>query len=432
MKLQKKATIVTLLDTPAFGGAEQYTLDSSVFLNKNGHKIIIFTNNDHVKNRYKEYIKKNKLKNFKVHDLPYLLDAIGDWKGLTKFFLHAPGACLWFYKTLKNIVETEKKSNRKVVCLLVGFTDRLLFSPIIKKLKAKLIWVDIGPLQPVFKRNWGFPKLLYHLTKHLPDHFTTTSKFTLSSMIKIGKIKKENITLVYPGIKLYSKTQIEKFRKWGQIWRNKNLEKSKTSDKTKTTLIGFVGRMATENEVDLLIRAFAKTIKIKGTLSGSAMAQASLSSSGIHLLHLVIMGDGPEKKRFQKLAESLGISNNVTFTGFISTKEKFSILATCDLFVFPRAWDWDGFGITTIEAMSVGTPVISPKFGPQMEIVKNGVNGLNFTPHNANDLSKKIIKLCKNPELRNKFSKKGLETTKDNFSYQVMKKSLLSTIKKVD
>ncbi len=197
---QKKPAIVTLLDTPAFGGAEQYVWDCSKILNKHGHKIIIFTNNEHVKSRYKEFIQKDKIQNFEIHHLPYLLDAIGDWKGFVKFFLHAPKACYWFYKTLQKIQLKE----RDVVCMFVGFTDRLLFSPIVKFLKSKLIWVEIGPLPPVFQRNWGFPGLLYKLTKNLPDNCTTTSKYTLATMIKNGEIPKKKITLIYPGINLGS------------------------------------------------------------------------------------------------------------------------------------------------------------------------------------------------------------------------------------
>jgi glycosyltransferase involved in cell wall biosynthesis len=401
MRKTKKSTVVTLLDSSAFGGAEQYVLDATVFLNNHGHKILIFTNNDHVKKIYKQHLKKNKINNFEVLDLPYVLDAIGNWRGLVKFFLHLPQAGIWFYQTLRDIKAREKDT----ICFLVGFTDRLAFSPIIKKLNTKLIWVDIGPLQPVFKRNWGFPKLLYNLTKKFPDHFATTSKFTLESMVKIGKIPKDKIALIYPGIKLFTTTAINKYRKLGLSWRKKQVSGDAE------ILIGFVGRMALENEVGLLISAFAKARK-KTKLK----------------MQLVLIGDGPEKENFQKKAQAMGLDPFVTFAGFVSTADKFSILAACDLFVFPRAWSWDGFGITTIEAMSIGTPVISPRFGPQMEIVEDNENGLNFDPHNSDDLAEKIIALSENKRMREKFSKKGLQTVQDNFSYKIMKKNTLQTI----
>lgn len=403
-----KPTILTLLDTPAFGGAEQYVLDSSYILNKNGHKIIIFTNNTHVTTRYLEFIQKNKLKNFEIRTLPYLLDAIGNWKGLLKFFYHAPKACVWFYKTLQKINHDEPH----VVCWFAGFSDRLLFSPIVKALKGKLIWIEIGPLLPVFNRNWGFPKLLYMLTKRFADHHTTTSKYTLQTMIKNGGINKKNITLVYPGVATFSEQEIKTYKKLGKIWRKKKLQEGNNS---KRILVGFVGRLATENEVDVLINAIAK-----------------IKQSTTYPIHLVIIGDGPEKNNYQQLVKELGIWENVIFTGFVSSKEKFSILASCELFVFSRAWSWDGFGITTIEALTLGIPVISSNFGPQKEIVTHKKNGLLFKPKNSDDLAKKILFLAKSKKLRNYYGKIGQKTAQTQFSYAIMEKALLDALRKID
>ena len=397
-----KHTIVTLLDTPAYGGAEQYVLDSSEILNRNGHKTIIYTNNEQVKKRYLEFISKNKIKNFKVKQLPFVLDAIGNWKGLLKFFVHAPFACIWLYSELSTLQKTEKN----ILCWLVGFTDRLALSPIIKRLHIPLIWVDIGPLQPIFTRNWKFPEFLYKLTKKYPDHFTTTSQFTLKSMMQEANICKKNITLVYPGVHTFTQKQILHFKKKGNIWRKKNI--------TAEILVGFVGRMATENEVDLLLTAFAKSVQ-----------------QTKKRMQLVLIGDGPEKMRFEKLAANLAISDKVIFTGFVSAQKKFSILAACDVFVFSRAWSWDGFGITTIEAMSVGTPVITSNFGPQKEIVLHNFNGIHFKPHDAQDLAKKIILLANSKKLRKKISTHGIQTVHKNFSYKVMEDALLTALKKV-
>lgn len=402
-----KPTIVTLIDTPAYGGAEQYILDSSYILNKQGHKIIIFTNNDHVASRYLEFIQKKKLQDFEIRKLPYLLDAIGNWKGLIKFFYHAPKACCWMYTTLKTLRRTESS----VVCWFAGFSDRLLFSPIVKVLKSKLIWIEIGPLQPVFARNWGFPKLLYILTKKFADHHTTTSKYTLQSMINVGGINKKDITLVYPGVATFSAQEIKKYRQLGKNWRKKNvLEKNNL----KKVLVGFVGRLATENEVDVLIRAIA-------------IVRQNTSID----VHLVIIGDGPEKNNYQQLVRKLKIWDNVVFTGFVSTKQKFSILACCDLFVFSRSWSWDGFGITTIEALALRIPVISSNFGPQKEIIFHQKNGLLFKPKNSSDLAKKIIILAHQNLARKQYGKMGQATTQKQFSYTIMEKSLLSALQKV-
>lgn len=403
---QNQPTIITLLDTPAFGGAEQYVLDCSEILHQHGHKVLIFTNNAHVTERYLKYKKKKKLVNFEVRKLPYLLDAIGNWKGLLKFFFHAPRACVWFYRTLRQIKLQEQQQENKVLCLFVGFSDRLLFSPLVKFLRTPLIWIEFGPLPPVFKRNWGFPKLLYMLTKRYPDHHITTSKYTRSTMVTNGGISPHSISLVYPGVNLFTKQEVAKLKTKGEKIRKKITQAE--------ILIGFVGRMATETEVDVLIRAFATALP---TVKKS--------------MHLVLMGDGPEKNRFEKLAKKLNVSQHCTFTGFVSTDQKFSTLAASDIFVFPRAWSWEGFGITTIEALSVETAVITPKFGPQKEIVTHMKNGLNFKAHDHSTLALQIIKLAGSKKLRSQLAHAGFKTVNKQFTSKLMEESLLRAVNRV-
>lgn len=74
----------------------------------------------------------------------------------------------------------------------------------------------------------------------------------------------------------------------------------------------------------------------------------------------------------------------------MSEKQKQIVLASADLFIFPRAWNLDGFGMTTIEALALGTTVLTTDFGPQREIVVNAKQGFRYRPHDTIDLAKKI------------------------------------------
>lgn len=181
--------------------------------------------------------------------------------------------------------------------------------------------------------------------------------------------------------------------------------------------------MAQENEVALLIMAFKKVLSY---FNSTANHVADLD------IHLVIIGDGPDKSDYVQLAKDLKIDDKITFTGFVTTQKKFQILSICELFVFSRSWSWDGFGMTTIEAMSVKVPVISPNFGPQKEIVNNLKNGLNFKSKNINDLAKQIIKLAKSEKLRQQFSKNGYQTAVKKFSYSQTEMALLTAISKAE
>lgn len=369
--------IFSLLDTPAFGGAEQYLLSHLIHLSREGYPIVVATNNAQVKKIYQQEIKRQKVPQFKVITAPYLLDAIGNWKGLVKFFLALPAAWWWCYQTLRELSATYPQ----VICYWPGFSDRLVFSPLAKWFACQLVWIEIGPLEPTFAKNHGFPGWLYHRVKHLPDQFVTTSKYTRQSMVTTGDLPQSAITLLYPGVKLHTAIEMNTLQSNGRRWR-------KQHHLTEKTLIAWVGRLALENELELLLEAF----------------HGLQEQLGPAKLHLLIIGDGPEKNHYQKLAAELGITDHLTWTGFVDETTKFSLLAASDMFVFTRAWNIDGFGMTTIEALSVGLPVITSRFGPQLEIVRHRQTGLLFTPHNSTSLAKQLALLIQDKKLRHQLA----------------------------
>lgn len=327
--------IFSLLDTPAYGGAEEYLLTALFHFQATGRNVVLATNNSQVKAKCEGKIV--------AIDLPYRLDAIGNWKGLVKYFIALPGAIVWLIRTIWKFQEP-------VTCLFPGYTDRLSFSPLVKWLNCKLIWLEYGPLEPTFVRNHGFPKFLYAIGRSFPDKVVTISQWTKKSLIRIGKIPSEKIQIIYPGVEAN--------------------EGKREKVKGKRFTIVTVARLAKEKEIDLLLRAWSK----------------------IDYSHakLIIVGDGPERKYLEELAKDLHITNSVTFTGFVPTQKKYQLLADADLFVFPSAWELEGFGMTTVEAMAAGLPVITTGFGPQSEIVVDGKTGWYFRPHDSDDLAERI------------------------------------------
>lgn len=85
---------------------------------------------------------------------------------------------------------------------------------------------------------------------------------------------------------------------------------------------------------------------------------------------LTVVGDGPERAALQKLA-----GPNVTFTGICSQKELVSLLCSAEAFVFPGL---DDFGITPIEAMAAGCPVIAYKAGGALDYIVPNKTGVFF------------------------------------------------------
>ena len=118
-----------------------------------------------------------------------------------------------------------------------------------------------------------------------------------------------------------------------------------------------VGRLYPQKDYPVLIRAFAQVRKVRPA-------------------RLVILGDGPEKQNLQTLIHELGIEADVALLGFV--ENPYAYMARAGVFTLSSAWE--GLPTVIIEAMAVGTPVISTncKSGPA-EILADGKYGL-LTP----------------------------------------------------
>jgi glycosyltransferase involved in cell wall biosynthesis len=99
-------------------------------------------------------------------------------------------------------------------------------------------------------------------------------------------------------------------------------------------------------------------------------------------LPLKIIGDGPEKKKLQKKAKS-----NIEFVGLVSDKKLKDYYAHCQAFIFPQEED---FGITAVEAMAAGRPVIAYQAGGALEIIQPGITGLFFKEQTTDCLIKAL------------------------------------------
>jgi glycosyltransferase involved in cell wall biosynthesis len=83
---------------------------------------------------------------------------------------------------------------------------------------------------------------------------------------------------------------------------------------------------------------------------------AFLASCG-HEMPLTIVGDGPERAALERLADRLGITSFVRFTGAVRSADVPSYLARADLMIFPA--QGEGFGLVAAEALMAGVPVVA-------------------------------------------------------------------------
>ena len=86
---------------------------------------------------------------------------------------------------------------------------------------------------------------------------------------------------------------------------------------------------------------------------------------------LVMVGDGPDRVEAEAEAQMLGVERTVHFLGKIDVVAP--LLAGADLFLLPS--QSESFGLSALEALASGTPVVGSKAGGLVEVVKEGVTG---------------------------------------------------------
>lgn len=128
------------------------------------------------------------------------------------------------------------------------------------------------------------------------------------------------------------------------------------------------------------------------------------------ILHI---GGNGETTPLQNIIKEHNLSNIVQFEGWVSGDKKVELLNNADVFILPSYTE--GLPISILEAMSYSLPVITTPVGGIPEVVKDGENGLLFTPGDKDALYKAIDKLAINKGLQEDMGKKSYNLVQPHF-----------------
>ena len=125
---------------------------------------------------------------------------------------------------------------------------------------------------------------------------------------------------------------------------------------------------------DCLLASAGRLVGWKGTrVVIEALAQLPPRFRGL------VIGEGPEEQRLRELAGTLGIGDRVRFIGRVPHAELPLVLSQCNLFAQPSIGE-EAFGISVVEAMACGLPVLASNNGGLPEIVVEGETGHLLPP----------------------------------------------------
>ena len=202
------------------------------------------------------------------------------------------------------------------------------------------------------------------------------------------------------------------------LQRFKKLNKKKARElrkisKDEITLL-YVGRLDHRKGIEVTIRALPKVVK-------------EFNKEGKTVKFIVIGGkigkrgdksDIKEKERLEEIAENLGVKENIAFKGKRDQEKLKQYYSAADIFI--TAPYYEPFGMTALETMRCGTPIIASDVGGLPYLIKNRKNGLLFPPGKHSSLSNRIIKLQKDEELQEKLSESGEAMIKERYGWKVV------------
>ncbi len=217
------------------------------------------------------------------------------------------------------------------------------------------------------------------------DMVLAVSMSVVNSLVDIEGIPPSKITLLPNGVDL---------NEFNPANIHTNDIKKSLGIPSSSKIVGMVARLHKHKDHETLLYAMSDIIKNEPETT------------------LVLVGDGPEKKKLQKLSEKLTISKNVIFTGY--RKDVPELTSLFDIAVLSSKTE--GFGISLLEAMAMEKPVVATSTGGTVDIVADGVNGFLVPPCDTASLKETIIKILKDESLARRFGLMGRRIVEEKFS----------------
>lgn len=124
---------------------------------------------------------------------------------------------------------------------------------------------------------------------------------------------------------------------------------------------------------------------------------------------LVMVGDGPERNKIERLCREKLSVNTFTFLG--NLKSTIEVLNISDVFILPSLKE--SFGLAALEAMASSVPVISTNSGGIPEVIENGASGFLSDVGDVQDMAKNMMTLLKDDKTLENYKKNALKRAAD-------------------
>jgi glycosyltransferase involved in cell wall biosynthesis len=224
--------------------------------------------------------------------------------------------------------------------------------------------------EKIKRKEW---EILKRMEKHA-THVIAVSNSTKKDLLELIPSLEPNVSVIHEGVN-------ESFK----VVKDYHLILDKY--RISTPYIFYVGSAGLNKNVQRLVEAFHRIHE--------------------NIEHKLILA-GDMKWNYQsirKWVERNGMEERIVFLGFVPDEDLPAIYTGADIFASPSLYE--GFGLTVLEAMACGTPVIASKISSMPEVL--GGCGLLCDPYDIEDISQCMLKLIRDEGLRDHLTKMGLQ-----------------------
>ena len=361
------------------GGADKFNYDLISGLDKEKYDITILTTEP------SDYVLRSKFEKYAtIFDLTTFLNR-KDWAS----FIH--------YLIYSRNIEFVMQSNS-----FYGY----YVLPWLKAEFPNVIFTDYLHSQNWSWRNGEYPRESTALSRILDKTYTCTKYLTTVMRDEMGR-QNQNMKPVYIGVD-YEEFDQDKvdLKNYPKITQYENKYKDKK-------IILFLARISEEKRPVLIIHILKKICETKKDVI------------------LFVVGDGPELNSMKKMADKLGVSDNVIFFGMKKDSKPFYKLADVQIIASLT----EGLTLTTYESLSMGTPVVTADVGGQKELVdstcgrvvqniqtaKDNFYDRNYPKEEIERYAKALLEVIENPNYE-QMSKACREKVINGFSIKDMVK----------
>ncbi len=263
-----------------------------------------------------------------------------------------------------------------------------LAQPIKQALKAPILCTLQG--EDLFLDNLQEPyrtESLNLIRAHLPyvDQFLSVSDYYAEFMPGYLGIPREKISVVPIGI-------------------NPEGFELRHADRRGPFTVGFFGRIAPEKGLHVLAEAY-RIARQSGELPAARLEAAGYMAPD----------SKPYLEAIQKRLHDAGLGNEFHYRGVLERADKIAFLRGLDLMSMPATYD-EPKGVSLLEAMACGVPLVQPRRGSFTEIIERTGGGLLVQPDDPQSLANGILQIARDSNLARELSANGFHGVREHYT----------------